>query len=88
VDLGYCCCESLCLSIAQWAHEDDAVAVKVVGYQDVVVTFTGGLGQSSSLVGVDTLLCVCDRQDACVGSSGILWLGIVEREGFPRAPWA
>jgi hypothetical protein len=55
VDIGYCCCESLCLSVAQWAHED-AVAVIVVGYQDVVVAFAGRLGKSSGLVCVDTFL--------------------------------
>jgi hypothetical protein len=35
VDICDCCCESLCLPVAQWAHED-AVAVIVIGYQDVV----------------------------------------------------
>jgi hypothetical protein len=55
VDVGYSCCESLCFSVAQWAHED-AVAVIVIGYQDVVVAVAGQLGQSSSLVSVDAFL--------------------------------
>jgi hypothetical protein len=74
MDLSYCCCERLCLSIAQWSHED-AVAVIVIGYQDVVVAVAGRLGQSSSLVSIDTFLGFGDRKEACVGSSGILWLG-------------
>ena len=77
------CCECFCCPVPDGA-EEDAVAVVVIGYEEVVVALAGGHGQSSGLVGVDKVFGFIDGEETRVGSGVVTGL---DREGLVFFFW-